>query len=399
VANATLTHPSIDLLVNAGTPGAATAADAVSDYMVPASGSATLQVDDAGSTTALTTSASTLTGGSHFTLLAYESGTTVKSVLLPEDWAIPATGAASLRVYDIAGEAGKLDVFISSSPLASASDLTTMSPVGSFASSVNTAVLVLTYSPGTWYVTVTATGNPTDLRMMNMPVTLTNQEVASVLLTPASGSQLLNGSLLVQQGAFSAFHNTNTRVRLASAVSGNATVAALATTPAGTINIDSGSVSPQFDSYVLLPQGSALNISVNSASVAAPATALIAGGDMTLLVYGTPGNAAASLLTDDNRPPSDPTTVKLRLINAISGISNDQLTLTANSATVASAVLPNAVSPYSSVASSLIAMNLSLYSSQKAGVYYSNSSYVLNTNNVYTVLAAGDFAAPLLLIR
>ncbi len=399
VVNATLTHPSIDMLVNAGTASAATALDSVSAYSVPASGAATLQVNDAGLATALTTTTSTLTGAAHYALLSYESGATVKSVLLPEDWTVPATGAASLRVYDIVMEAGKLDVFISSNPLSGSGDLAAMSPVGSFAASASTSVLTLTYSPGTYYVTVTAAGNPGDVRMMNMPVILTNQEVASVLLTPASGSQLLNGSLLIQQGAYSAFRNTNTRIRLASAVSGNATVAASASAGASHLSIDGGSVSPQFGSYVLLPQGSALNVSVNGASVAAPATALVAGADMTLLVFGAPGSATASLLTDDNRPPSDATTVKLRLINGISGNANNMLTLTANSATAASAVLPNAVSTYSAVASSLNPMNLSLYSSQKAGVYYANTSYVLNTNSVYTVLAAGDFAAPLLLIR
>ena len=296
LVNATLPNPSIDMLVNAGTATVATPIDNVSAYSVPASGAATLKVDDAGLATALTTTTSTLTGAAHYALLSYESGATVKSVQLPEDWTVPATGAASLCVYDIVMEAGKLDAFISSNALAGAGDLAAMSPVGSFAASASTSVLTLPYSPGTYYVTVTAAGNPSDVRMMNMPVNLTNQKVAGVLLTPASGSQLRNGSLLVQQGAYSAFRNTNTRIRLASAVSGNAKVAASASAGASTLSIGGGSVSPQYGSSVLLPQGSALNVSVNGASVAAPATILVAGADMTLLVFGAPGAATASLV-------------------------------------------------------------------------------------------------------
>lgn len=262
------------------------------------------------------------------------------------------------------------------------------------------AVMTLTYGPSNYYVTVTGSGNPLDVRMLSMPITVASQQVDTVVLTPASGGQLLNGSFLVQQGAYSAFRNTNTRVRLASAVSGSLTVAASASSTTGTaITIDNGSVAPAFSSYTLVPQGSSLNVNINGTPAAAPSTALVPGGDMTLLVYGTPTGAASTLLTDDNRPPTDPTTVKLRLINGISGNTANALTFTANTATVASSVLPNTASSYTAVASSLNAMNLSLYSSQSAGVYYSSSSTVLNANSVYTVLATGPFTAPLLLIR
>jgi hypothetical protein len=271
--------------------------------------------------------------------------------------------------------------------------------VGTLLPSLSGAALSLTYGPGSYYLAVTASGNPTDVRMFNMPIALTSQEVGNALLTPATGGQLLNGSLLVQQGAYSAFRNTSTRVRLASAVSGNATVAASAAAPGSTTTIDGGSVSPQFDSYALVPAGSALNITVNGASVGAPATALVQGGDMTLLVYGTPASASATLLTDDNRPPADATTVKLRLINGITGNSANMLTLTANSASVASAIAPAAASTYTAVAGSANPMNLSLYSNQSSGIYYSNSSYVLSADGVFTVLATGDFSAPFLLIR
>ena len=402
LVNATLTHPSLDLWINSAVAATAIASDGVSAYVAatPASGgTVALQIDDAGSATALNTQTPAVVEGGHYAVLAYESRGSVSSVLVSEDWPVPASGATTLRVSDAAIEAGKLDVYVTTNPVAGAADLAAISPVGTFLASATQAVISLTYSPGSYYVTVTGSGNPVDVRLQNMPVTLANQQVAAVVLTPAAGGELLNGSLLIQQGAYSTLRNTSTRVRLASAVSGNAVVAAAAAGPASTVNIDPGSVAPALDSYVLVPAGSALNISVNGASIAAPGTALIAGGDMTLLVYGTPGNAVASLLADDNRPATDPSAVKIRLINGITGNAANALTLTANSATVASNIAPGAAAPYTAVASSLNPMNLSLYSSQKAGVYFSTNSYVLNAGSVYTVLGGGDFAAPLLLVR
>jgi hypothetical protein len=399
LVDATLTHPSLDLWANSTLVESATALDGVSAYSQPASGAASLQVSDAGVATALSTISTTLIADGHYALVAYESGGAVSAAAVQEDWPLPATGAATLRVTDLALEAGKLDVYVTTAPIAGTGDVAGLAPVGTLLPSVSGAALSLTYGPGSYYVTVTASGNPTDVRMMNMPVALTNQEVGNALVTPATGGQLLNGSLLVQQGAYTAFRNTGTRVRLASAVSGNATVAASATTSGATATIDGGSVSPQFGSYTLLPAGSALNITVNGASVGAPATALVKGGDMTLLVYGAPAGAAATLLTDDNRPPTDTTMVKLRLINGITGNNANMLTFTANSASVASAIAPGAASTYTAVAGSANPMNLTLYSNQSSGIYYSNSSYVLSADGVFTVLATGDFAAPFLLIR
>jgi hypothetical protein len=399
LVDATLTHPSLDLWTNSVLAESATPLDGVSAYTQPASGAASLQVSDAGVATALSTISTTLIADGHYALVAYESGGAVSASAVQEDWPLPATGAATLRVTDLALEAGKLDVYVTSTPVAHTSDMSALAPVGTLLPSVSGAALSLTYGPGSYYVSVTASGNPTDVRMFNMPITLTNQEVGNALLTPGTGGQLLNGSLLAQQGAYSAFRNTSTRVRLASAVSGNATVAVSAAAPGSTTTIDGGSVSPQFDSYALVPAGSALNITVNGASVGAPATALLKGGDMTLLVYGAPATAAATLLTDDNRPPADATTVKLRLINGITGNSANMLTLTANSASVASAIAPAAASTYTAVAGSANPMNLSLYSNQSSGIYYSNSSYVLSADGNFTVLATGDFSAPFLLIR
>lgn len=391
LANATLTHASLNLLVNSATAGSAIALDNAGDYVTPASGGVTLQINDAATGTALGTIVPTLTGGTHTTLVAYESGGVVKTTLLAEDSNVPAVGVATLRVIDAASEAGRLDVYVTAADCSSAS-LASIAASGSFTPS-STTPLTLTQGTGPWNVCVTGQGSKTDLRM-SLPLTLASQQVVNVLLTPAAGGQLLNGALLLQQGAFSMTRNPNTRVRLAAAVSGGATVAASAS---GGQVIDSGSRAPAFGFYTLVPAGNSLNISVNGASVGAPSTALTPGGDATLLVYGGPGSATATLLADDNSAPLDLTTTKLRLINGVTG-SAGTLTLTANSAPVGIAIAPGAASTYASVAGSTAAMGLTLISST-AGTFAVNTSNTLAAGTTYSILAAGDIAAPQLLPR
>lgn len=394
VINATLTHPSIDLLVNSTVSISGTAKDAISAYVTPAAGSTAVQVNDAGSSTALVTVLPNLVAGNHYSLLVYESGGAVQTVLLTEDYATPTASTAQLRVYDAANDAGRLDVYITAPSV----DLATLSSPTSTLTA-GSATDALTYSPGTYRIRVTGRGNVADLRLDIPAVTLANQQFATVVLTPASGGVLLDGAALIQQGTYSATRNTNARVRLVAAVSGNATVAANSTSSgASSVTIDAGSIAPSFGYYVLVPTTNTLNVTVNGASVGAPAGTLKAGSDSTLIVYGSPTNATATLIADDNRLPSDTTAVKLRLINGVTG-NVGALTLTANSNLVGAGVAPGAASGYVSVTGSTTAMNLSLTSSLSPGIFYSDATNILSVRSVYTILAAGDAAKPQFLIR
>jgi hypothetical protein len=413
LANATLTHPSLDLLVNSSVALSATTTDTLSAYASPGSGSNTLQVNDAAGTTALATIVPTLTGGSHYTLLAYESAGVVKTLVLGEDLTLPVAGVTTLRIYDVAPEAGPLDVYITASTIACTStNLTALSATTSFGTLTGPAAVSLTQGSGSYNVCITGSGSKTDIRM-SLPITITGQTVATVLMTPASGGALLNGSLLIQQSTtYAAVRNTNARVRLASAVAAQSvgvpsSVAASASD--GTV-IDSGSVAPSFGFYTLVPASSSLNITVPGGSVAVTSGALVAGGDATLLVYGGPTltTIKATLLADDNRPPTTAAATKLRLINGITG-STGTLTLTANSAAIGVNVAPGAASSYASVigtanttgTANTFSFDLasSTVGSLTSRLPASNVNATLNVNTTYNILAAGDISAPLLLNR
>ncbi|HWH83386.1 MAG TPA: DUF4397 domain-containing protein [Burkholderiaceae bacterium] len=395
VANATLTHTSLDLLVNSAPGVSATALDTVSNSISPSSGTVTLQLNDAGSATALTTTVPTLTGSNHYTLLAYESGGAVKTVVLNEDYPLPTTGTAQIRVYDAALDAGPLDIYITAPTV----DLATVSaPTATIATTTqNTSTAFYTFSPGTYRVRVTAAGNKADLRADVPAVTVTSQQIATVALTPASGGSLINGSTLIQQAGYTAARNTNARVRVASAVTTGSQVTVSSSD--GTV-IEPGTVSPAFGYYVLVPASSSLNVTAASASVGSPG-ALAAGADSTLLVYENAGLLTAKLLTDDNRLPADSTRTKLRLINGLTG-SSGQLTLTANSAPVGINVAAGSASSYATIQGSTSAINLVL-SSSTSGAYQPNTggnvNVPLSANTVYSVLAGGSPSAPQLLIR
>jgi hypothetical protein len=384
VANATITHASIDLIANGASAITGTLSDTVSTYVSPSSGTNILQLNDTGSGTVLATTSPTLTGGSHYTVLAYESGNVVKTAVISEDVAAPTSGAVQFRLYNAAVDAGKIDVYVTDpSVVLSASTSATYS-FAQTTTPISTPGF-LTLSPGNYRIRVTGGGNVNDLRFDTgtTPIVLTNQEVATYAFTPAAGGSLVNGSLIVQQAAYSATRNTNIRVRLATGVANGTTV----TLSSGGTTIGQG-VSPAFTGYVLLPSNSSLNATTSTAGSVQIAGTPVAGNDYTVLVSSA--NATAALLLDDNRPPTDGT-VKMRFINGISG-SAGLLSMSASGVTVGSNVAPGAASNYASVASSTNATTLSVTQSLVGGAYAKNSDTVFSPNTSYTILIGGNFA-------
>ena len=392
--NATLTHASLSLLANASTVVTATAVDTASAYVNVPAGSPTLQINDSASGAVLATTAPTVTKGQHFALLAYESGGNVRTAVIAEDTAAPTTGTAALRIFDTATDAGAVDVYVTDPAV----DITTLSsPTFTFASSTSVqASALLSFGPGTYRVRVTGAGNATDLRLDIPSVVLANQNIASVILTPTTGGTLANGAMLLQQGTYAATRNTSARVRLAAAVSGNASV----TAAAGGISIGTGVVAPAIGAYTNVAAGSAINISVNGASIGAPAAALTAGSDTTLLVYGNAGSATATLIADDNHLPSVATNFKLRLLNGVTGAAAP-LTLDVNFAVVASNVTPGSASSYAVVAAGTAGTltQISVTSPASLLAFYGPVNVPIPGNSVFTLFMLGDASAPSGLLR
>ncbi|MBV9891939.1 MAG: DUF4397 domain-containing protein [Rhizobacter sp.] len=395
LVNATSTRASLDLLANGANAVTSIPADSASNYAGVAAGSPTLQVNDTATGTALGTIAPSVGQGLHYALVAYESGGSLRTTVIQEDVAAPAAGTAAVRVIDAATDAGAVDVYVTDP----ATDITTLSsPSFTFGTSTTLQTSAfLSFTPGTYRVRVTGSGNPSDLRLDLGGVVLASQEVGSLVLTPSIGGTLVNGGLLAEQASYTAGRNPNARVRLAAATTAGATVSASAASAPIASNVGSPSVS----GYVLVPATAALNITVNGASVGAPATALVAGSDTTLLVYGSAAAPTASLITDDNHLPTSASNLKLRLFNGLT-VGAQALSLDAAFAVVASNVASGTASTYSVVASST-ALQLDVFGANSVTPIWSSTS--LSTplsvpgNAVYTLFMLGDAAHPTALLR
>ena len=215
---------------------------------------------------------------------------------------------------------------------------------------------------GTYRIRVTGAGNPSDLRLDIPQVTLLNQRVATVILTPTAGGTLANGSVLIEEGpdgtggVYSATANTSARVRLLAAVTNGASVSATAVSASASASFGIGTnvVAPAVATYVSVPSDSALNVTVNGVAVAAPVGTLAPGSDTTLMVYGNAGSPTAKLIADDNHLPTASNSYKLRLINGLTGAAVP-LTMDVNFLPVASNVQPGAASAYTVSRASLTA--------------------------------------------
>ena len=391
VVNATRSHASIDMLANSSVVASATVRDTASAYVGVAAGSPSLQVNDAGTATALAVVAPTVSGGLHYTIVAYELNGTIRAAVLNDDVTAPTTGTAELRVLDAAPDAGAIDVYVTDPavPLASLSAPTYSLP----ATNTTTTTGFISFAAGDYRIRVTGQGNVADLRLDVPAVTLTSGEVGNIILTASVGGVLVDGGVLVQQGDYAATRNPNARVRLAVAVSGAATVGATA----GAATISAPSTSPSVGSYAVVPAASPLAVTVNGVAVAGAIAAPAAGSDSTLLVYGDPAAPTVSLAADDNHLPSTATQFKIRLVNGLTG-SAPLLTLTADFSPVASNVPAGTASSYGAATGST-AVRLDVTSPSSLAALYSESDLNLPANAVYTLFMLGDAATPQHVLR
>ncbi len=80
-------------------------------------------------------------------------------------------------------------------------------------------------------------------------------------------------------------------------------------------------VSPQLDSYAVVPSGAlTTSVVVGGATVSVPNLTAAAGADYTLLAAGTAAAPQFFLLSDDNRLPVGGK-AKLRLVNGVNGVA------------------------------------------------------------------------------
>lgn len=323
------------------------------------------------------------------TLLAYSTNETLKTVFLTDNETAPTSGTAKLRVFNGAAEAGALDVYVTAPDATLAESTATVSALGTERIAGYSEI-----SAGTYRVRITGSGDKTDLRLDLPSVVLTDQQIATLVLTATPGGVLVHGLTINQKSTVTAQKNGSARLRLVAGAAANGNAAATA----NGVVLSAGLKSPAVGGYTLVPAGAlALTVSLDGAALSTGVTSLTAGSDNTLIVTGSGASGTAVLLNDDNRPALTAANTKLRLVHGVGGLASP-ITLTADYSAVATDVATNTASAPASIAASTT-MRLEATTPTVTGSLYLATDVTLQAGKVYTLFMLGDAATPLGVLR
>ncbi len=382
--NASAAYSALDLSVNSSALNSNIAYGSVGAYGSVSTDATASEVQTSGVGAVVASLTPTLSAGSNYTLIAYGWSGAVHTSLLQEAEAAADSDKSKLLMLNLAPDAGALDLYVSSAN--NSEDLSNFTPVAtSIAGGYSSGYIKL--NSGSFRVTVTGAGQPKDIRLDVPALTLDSTGVSSLVVTASVGGHLVNAMHLKQQGAVLNIPNPLARVRVAAALSGSATVG-------GALGSDSklpSLVAPQVGQYQGYTAGSqSLNLLVNGSPMSVSTAALKAGGDYTLLVWGTPSAPQLSILTDDNHLPSSG--AKIRMINGLaSGAAGINLTL--DYSTLASNVLPGSVSALSVIPATSSSL-LTVSSPSSSTALFGANGLVVPQGAVFSLFMMGDPAAP-----
>ena len=384
LVNATLAYPSLDMTVPGSTLASAVTTGSASTAVAIAPGTYSVSLAATGTGNPLSQQSLLVYSGVPYALVAHTEGGQLKLTALTEDQAAPAAGDGSIRISNLAlQDAGGVDVYMAASggTLANASAMVTNLGIASGYYEI---------PQGTYQVWVTGVGNKADVRLYLPAVVVSNQQVLTLVLTATTGGVLVDGWLVTQGAAVSAQTNTSARIRVASNVAGLTSVLATA----NGVQLDGTTqISPQLDSYAVIPSGPVtMSVVVGGATFTPTVPAATAGADYTLLVAGTAAAPTFNLIADNNALPVGGM-AKLRLVNGFNGAGNFSLTADAN--LVAQNVAFGTASTPATLASTGNASTLQVTPPfTPALTWLPSSSITLQSQGVYSVFVLGGTTAP-----
>ncbi len=389
LVNITQDYGALDFYADDTRQAAALAAGTASDYAALAEGSYSFRLRPAGGSTNTWSQTSSLSKDTSYTVVAYNTGTSLAAAWLTDSQSAPTSGYAALRVFNTSSDTGSVDVYVT----ASDTRLSDVSPTVSGLAGANLGGYG-EIANGTYRVRVTGAGDKTDLRLDIPAIALADQQIATLVLRPAAGGVLVHGWLLNQKGTLSAYPNTTARLRVVASVSSNGIVSATTSDATLSVSLQSPSVGSYATTPAALP---GLTVKVNGTAIDTSALGVAAGADATLLVYGDATAPQWKLLSDDNRPASTSTNTKLRLVHAVQGLDST-LGFNVDYVTVAESVAYGSASDPSSVTAGT-AMRLEVTSPVRVTPLYQATSVSLTAQKVYTLFMLGDATTPVPLLR
>ncbi|HJV60652.1 MAG TPA: DUF4397 domain-containing protein [Albitalea sp.] len=389
LVNATHDFAALELYTSDTERASGVAESTASGYIELDEGSYSFRLKTAGSSTTSLSSTLSVAKDTAYSIVAYNTGSTLGLAYFSDNQSAPTSGTAALRLFNGAPSAGTLDVYVT----ATDADLATASPaVGSLSGA--TLGSYAEFGKGTYRIRVTGAGDKTDLRLDIPAITLADQQVATLVLTGSGGGVLVNGLLVNQGGTVAAFKNGNARVRVVAAVTGNGSVSA----STASATLASSLQSPSVGGYVSTPATlDGLSLKVNGVAIDTSTISVAAGDDVTLLVYGDAASPQLNVLFDDNLPATLSSNTRIRLVNLVNGLGSTT-TLNADYVAVADNIAFGYASAPASIAASTT-MRLEVTSPLRTTPLYSATDVSLAAQKVYTLFMMGDAASPIAVLR
>jgi hypothetical protein len=388
--NLTADLPTVDIYANDTATFSGAATNALAEYKALDAATYTLKIKRPSDGATLLTGSYALAQDQSYTAIVWGRETALRLSTLPEneDNSAIATGNSRVRMFNATVDTGALDVFLT----ATTTDIGDAQPTQS---GVATGSLsgFKEIATGTYRLRVTGAGDPSDLRLDVPAIVLGEQQHATLVLTPGASGVLVNGTLLVQQGAQTVMTNTKARLRVVASVDNGGNVAASlgATTLVGSLR------SPSVGPYQLVDASlTDLTVRINGAVLSSGAQTFVAGSDYTLMVYGSAAAGQLAVLTDDNRLPNSTTRAKVRLLHGLAGA--DPLTLSVDYLALATDLPSGSVSSYSTLNSSASA-RVDVTSATAAAPLFTAETVNLQGSSVYTVFMLSGNASPTGVIR
>ncbi len=349
-----------------------------------------VKITSAGNPTALLQQTFSLSKDKHYTGIISGRSGSVKMITLPEDDDATqiTSGNSKVRIYNATTDVGAFDVYITAPGV---TDLTDQTPT---VTNVTASQLsgYRDLSAGNYRMRITGTGDSSDIRLDVTSIDFASQQFSTIVITAGTGGVLVNAAQLVQQGTYTALPNTQARLRVVAGAESRGSVS---------VQVDGSTVaaalrSPTIGPYLLLNSGDhTVNVLLNGTSVSSATRTLAAGGDYTLLAYGTDAAPAVQLVADDNRLAAA-TRYRIRLVNAAS--TTDPLTLSVDFAALVSDVPVGTASSFATGTANTTA-RLDVTSSAGIDSLFSETDVNLQSFGVYTVFMLGGNATPTGVLR
>jgi hypothetical protein len=395
--NATTDISSLSLFADDDKINDSVAADSVSAYgEVKSTTNFQAKLKRAGSETVLSNTTQNLARDYHYLAVAWGREGNVSMTFLGEEEDEPSSGQAKVRVFNTATDAGSVDVYLSDATSA-------LSSISPDVSNVETGKVsgFSTVTRGTYRLRITGASDKDDLRLDTGSIVIGDKARLTIIVQSGAGGVLTHALIVSQQSDLTVRKNTSARVRAASSVSSSGVV----TTKVAGVSVANSLTSPSVGAYFLVPSGAQQTETVINGGVASSSTfSFVAGGDYTILSYGTAANAKQSFIVDDNRVPLTSGKAKIRLVHGADPYSSASMTYDSISVTseipLGSASTSTNINPNSGNALIEVTAPSSataLYTTEKSGG--GTTGATIDTKSVYTIFLLGGNATPRGIIR